>query len=212
MSREELSPLMNPAMIAPAGAVLCGLLIVGVALPYAWATPIADDGVQRVWFYKAATSVERPYELASVNGYAVATPPRRPQIADGINGRVSTGCLPDQLKAALAKVQAACPGFNVISANRPGSRVRGSGRTSLHASCQAADITVSKWSCASRVLKDFPGGMSTDPERVGHIHVSMARGSREYGSRFAHWQPKRHRVSRHVRVAKVAEPAPRGSL
>lgn len=102
---------------------------------------------------------------------------------------VTTDSLPPPLRAMLHKVQDSCEGFRVISACRPGARVRGSGRVSLHASCKAADFTVRNYPCAYGVLKGFPGGVSTDPGRVNHIHVSYAPSSHEWGSRFAHWQP-----------------------
>lgn len=112
-----------------------------------------------------------------------------------LRARVSTACLPAPLKAALAKVQAACEGFEVTSANRPGARVAGSGRTSLHSSCSAADFKVRVWACAFRVLASlrWRGSMSTDPTTVRcggahcpHIHVGWKPGSGEHGRRFVH--------------------------
>lgn len=111
----------------------------------------------------------------------------------------SSAGLPAPLQSALAKVAAACPGFAVISTYRPGARVRGSGRTSLHASYRAADFRVDHWACAYGALAGFAGGMSTDPTRIRppHIHISWAPGSREFGRHFAHWQP--HRTAKHHR-------------
>ena len=112
-----------------------------------------------------------------------------------LRARVSTACLPAPLKAALAKVQAACEGFEVTSAARPGARVAGSGRTSLHSSCSAADFKVRVWACAFRVLASirWRGSLSTDPTTVRcggahcpHIHVGWKPGSGEHGRRFVH--------------------------
>lgn len=74
----------------------------------------------------------------------------------------------------------------MISTFRPGARVAGTGRTSLHASHRAADFVVRSWHCAYAALRGFPGGLSTDPGRVGHVHASWAPGGREWGARFAH--------------------------
>lgn len=111
---------------------------------------------------------------------------------------VSTAGLPGPLLAAIASVQRACPGFRVISAHRPNARVRGPGRRSLHAVGRAADIAGGNYACAYRVLAGFPGGVSTDPGRVRHIHLSYAPGGQEWGARFRHYRPARKR--RHARL------------
>lgn len=109
---------------------------------------------------------------------------------------VSTAGLPDPLKAILAKVQDSCAGFRVISGFRPGARVRGSGRPSLHGFHQAADFVVANYSCAFTVFRreKFAGGYSIDPGVVHHIHSSW--GGREHGRHFAHWQPHGNRYAR----------------
>lgn len=105
---------------------------------------------------------------------------------------VSTAGLPRPLVAAIHRVQAACPGFRVISAYRPGARIRGSGRLSLHARNKAADIAGGNYRCAYRVLAGFPGGMTTDAGRAKHIHLSWDPGGREWGLRFAHGGHRRY--------------------
>jgi hypothetical protein len=126
-----------------------------------------------------------------------------------LRARVSTACLPAPLKAALARVQAACEGFEVTSAARPGARVAGSGRTSLHSSCSAADFKVRVWACAFRVLASlrWRGSMSTDPTTVRcggahcpHIHVGWKPGSGEHGRRFVHNSTRTTRTARHYRT------------
>ena len=96
----------------------------------------------------------------------------------------------------VRKVASACSGTKVISVCRPGARVRGTGRTSLHASCRAIDFQVASPSCAWGVLNKkgdrFPGGMSNDYARVKHFHVSWAKGSGEWSARFAHGGGKRY--------------------
>lgn len=112
---------------------------------------------------------------------------------------VPTDSLPPPLKAMLHKIQDTCEGFKVISACRPGARVRGSGRISLHSSCKAADIVVRNYPCAYTALRGFPGGVSTDPGAVHHIHVSYSPQGREWGSRFAHYGSRHTRYARHSR-------------
>lgn len=99
--------------------------------------------------------------------------------------------VPAPLVGWLNKVAGECKGYKNISACRPGARVAGSGRTSLHASCRAVDFQVASPSCAWAVLNPktgprFPGGLSNDYARVAHYHVSWAKGSGEWGARFAH--------------------------
>jgi hypothetical protein len=50
----------------------------------------------------------------------------------------------------------------------------------------AADFAVHDYDFAYRHLADWPGGKSRDPGIVGHIHISYAPGSREFGSAFCH--------------------------
>lgn len=77
-------------------------------------------------------------------------------------------------------------GSRVISAHRPGARVRDSGRLSLHASYPARAVDLKgNPSCIYRHLQGWPGGYSVD-SRIGHIHISYEPGGREWGARFQH--------------------------
>ncbi len=102
---------------------------------------------------------------------------------------VSTSGIVPQLAAKVAEIQSAC-GSTVISAVRH-TRVRGSGRMSLHASGRAVDMAGNP-SCIYRALANWPGGYSTDYHRIRPNHVHISFGGREDGLRFAHWQPRRH--------------------
>lgn len=106
-----------------------------------------------------------------------------------IRARVSTACLPASIKRALQTVQAACGPVTVTSAHRPGARVAGSGRVSMHDSCRAADFQIKNWRCVLTTLtrKVWPYGLSTDYVAVNHYHISDSR--RE--GRFAHWRGSR---------------------
>lgn len=110
-------------------------------------------------------------------------------------GQPMTGIVP-ALAAKVAQIQQACPGAHVISAVRH-TRVRGSGRMSLHATGEAVDMRGNP-SCVYAQLKDWPGGYTTDYGRVQHIHISLAANGREAGLRFTHGGGRAHR-HRHAR-------------
>lgn len=86
------------------------------------------------------------------------------------------------LDSKIAELSASC-GARVISGYRPGARIAGTGRVSEHAYDHARDI-VGNYSCIYAHLAGWPGGYSTDPGRVGHVHVSL--GGPEDGRRFQH--------------------------
>jgi hypothetical protein len=95
---------------------------------------------------------------------------------------------PSELIQLVKELEQFC-GSRLISAHRPGARVRGSGHPSLHAVKRAVDMAGNP-SCMYARLKGWPGGVSTDYARVQHIHISYAPSGMEWGSRFAHWQPR----------------------
>lgn len=111
-------------------------------------------------------------------------------------GRPMTGIVP-ALAAKVAQIQSSCPGAQVISSVRH-TRIRGSGRISLHATGEAVDMRGNP-SCVYAQLRDWPGGYSTDYGRVQHVHISLAANGREAGLRFRHGGGKGHR---HHRFAK----------
>ena len=98
------------------------------------------------------------------------------------------------LAAKVAQIQSACPGSHVISGLRH-TRIRGSGRLSLHATGEAVDMRGNP-SCVYAQLRDWPGGYSTDYGRVQHVHISLSAGGREAGLRFTHGGGKGHRHRR----------------
>ncbi len=111
--------------------------------------------------------------------------------------RLSLDGLPYQLTAKIQELESVC-GSRVISAYRPGARVRGSGRLSLHGFHEAADLAGNP-GCIYAHLQGWPGGYSTDYGRVRHVHISYSPSSgREMGARFAHYSGHRHH---HVRYA-----------
>lgn len=101
--------------------------------------------------------------------------------------------IPTPIKTALNTVQSYCSGFRINSHFRPGAKVAGTHRTSLHASGRAVDFHVNNWACAYNVLRSWRGGLSMDAPRVNHIHISA--GGHE--GRFMHHHIGRTRFARH---------------
>lgn len=96
------------------------------------------------------------------------------------------------------EIEASC-GSRVISGVRH-TRVRGSGRWSLHASGKAIDMAGNP-GCIYAHLRGWRGGYSTDYGRVKHVHISL--GGREDGARFAHYSGRRRYAWRRTRAARV---------
>ena len=143
--------------------------------------------------YAALQSADQPMREALA--YAPASAPVERE--DGRSGRTSMSGVVPALAAKIAQIQSACPGAHVISTIRH-TRIRGSGRLSLHATGEAVDMRGNP-SCVYAQLRDWPGGYSTDYGRAQHIHISLAANGREAGLRFAHGGGKGHR---HRRFAK----------
>ena len=128
--------------------------------------------------------------------YAPAAEPVEREIIAPKSSTSMSGVVP-ALAAKVAQIQAACPGAHVISAVRH-TRIRGSGRMSLHATGEAVDMRGNP-SCVYAQLRDWSGGYSTDYGRVQHIHISLAANGREAGLRFTHGGGKSHRHRRFAR-------------
>ena len=105
-------------------------------------------------------------------------PTSRPAVGRRSTYSVSRSCLPSQLNAALADVQARFGPVVVISTHRPGARIRG-GRPSLHASCQAVDFKPAPGTynrVAAHLRKSWTGGLGTYSS--GHIHIDTGENYR----------------------------------
>jgi hypothetical protein len=90
---------------------------------------------------------------------------------------ISLRCLPASIRAALARVDQAC-GIKIISTHRPGAMIAGTKHPSMHATCRAADFTSRDYACVYRELADWPGKLSTDAGRIGHVHIDDGRYAR----------------------------------
>jgi hypothetical protein len=102
----------------------------------------------------------------------------RPTLGRRSTYSASTSCLPGQLNAAFADVQARFGPVVVISTHRPGARIRG-GRPSLHASCQAVDFKPAPGSysrVAAHLRRSWTGGLGTYSS--GHIHIDTGENYR----------------------------------
>ncbi|MEL7048041.1 MAG: D-Ala-D-Ala carboxypeptidase family metallohydrolase [Pseudomonadota bacterium] len=90
-----------------------------------------------------------------------------------------TGCLPGSIKSKLAQIRSKFGPIKVISTHRPGARIAGSGKRSLHASCRAADFHPPKGKYRQVVAwlkKTHSGGVGTYSCGMHHIHID--NGSR----------------------------------
>lgn len=106
--------------------------------------------------------------------------------------------LTPKLANKVAEILTECPGARLTSGHRPGARVRGSRRPSLHSvyPSQAADLAGNP-SCIRARLEGWIGGASTDYAAVRHYHISYSHpGGREFGARFTHYGHGKRRYAR----------------
>lgn len=101
------------------------------------------------------------------------------------------------LALKVAEIMEAC-GSTLVSGYRPGARVKGSGRPSLHSRypSQAADMHGNP-KCIYRHLQGWPGGYSVDYAEVNHVHISLSADGRERHARFVHYGHKAHYYAHH---------------
>lgn len=101
--------------------------------------------------------------------------------------------LTPKLRDKVTEIENACHS-RLISAYRPGARVAGSGRPSLHSTypSRAADMAGNP-KCIYSHLSHWPGGYSIDYGRVQHVHISYSpprsgqMAGREWHARFRHY-------------------------
>src|SRR5262245_35842123 len=86
----------------------------------------------------------------------------------------SSSCTPAHLTSALKQVEAACGSAKVISAHRPGARIRGTGHISQHALCNgthgAIDAVFANRACALSALRKTNYTIITYGSS-SHIHI-----------------------------------------
>lgn len=100
--------------------------------------------------------------------------PRHEMIAALARPGVTTECLPTDLKTVIGQIERKWGGVTLISTHRPGARVRGSGRLSRHANCNAIDFRPARGTyraVASWLKANHNGGVGTYSGRLNHIHI-----------------------------------------
>ena len=89
----------------------------------------------------------------------------------------SSSCTPGHLTSALKQVEAQCGSARIVSAHRPGARIRGSGHVSQHAMCDgthgAIDAVFSNRACALNALRKTNYTIITYG-RSSHIHTKQS--------------------------------------
>ena len=165
---------------------------VSMACDTRWSEPSVQSRGERKAQRRLA-SIERAGHLHEAMAYAPPVTVERERAAP--MGVPVSGIVP-ALASKVAQIQSACPGAHVISGLRH-TRIRGSGRMSLHATGEAVDMRGNP-SCIYAQLRDWPGGYSTDYGRVQHVHISLAGNGREAGLRFAHGGGRHHHRHRHA--------------
>jgi hypothetical protein len=87
----------------------------------------------------------------------------------------SSSCTPAHLTSALKQVEAECGSAKVISAHRPGARIRGTSHISQHALCDgthgAIDAVFSNRACALNALRKTNYTIITYGRSSPHIHI-----------------------------------------
>ena len=86
----------------------------------------------------------------------------------------STSCLPASVRATLGQIERKFGRIQVVSTHRPGARIAGTGNTSYHASCRAADFDAPRGKHAavlSWLQSNFSGGIGTYSCGMHHIHI-----------------------------------------
>lgn len=111
----------------------------------------------------------------------------------------SSSCTPAHLMSAFKQVEAECGSAKIISAHRPGARIRGTGHVSQHSFCNgtngAIDAVFSNRACALSALRKTSYTILTYG-KSSHIHI----GTDGWGSG-ANTNVARHNTTTRTRVA-----------
>ena len=89
-------------------------------------------------------------------------------------GPAAAGCIPSDLQHTLNKIEKTFGSIQVVSTDRPGARIAGSGRMSYHASCRAVDFNppAGKYGAVVAWLHaNHSGGVGTYGCGMHHIHI-----------------------------------------
>jgi len=86
----------------------------------------------------------------------------------------SVSCVPSELRQTLSEIESRFGRVQVISTNRPGAKVAGTGRRSKHADCRAVDFTPPRGKyqeVAAWLKQNHHGGVGTYSCGMHHIHI-----------------------------------------
>lgn len=94
-----------------------------------------------------------------------------PQMA--VSATNSESCLPGELRSKLSQIRAKFGNIQVVSTGRPGARIAGSGRMSLHSDCRAVDFVPpnGKYGQVVAWLHQNHGGGTGTYTCMNHIHM-----------------------------------------
>ena len=112
------------------------------------------------------------HALSAAAALALLTTPTLTSAASAATS--STGCLPASVRSTLSQIEKKFGRIQVVSTHRPGARIAGSGHTSFHASCRAADFAAPAGKHAAVVSwlrSNFSGGVGTYSCSMHHIHI-----------------------------------------
>ena len=119
--------------------------------------------------------------FAPLDDQAEARPKKHPVSREGVT---------PVLAAKAREIEATCGSVIISAVSKRGIR-------SNHPIGRAIDVEGNP-SCVYALLKDWPGGYSTDYSAVRHVHISYNPGGQEWGIRFAHGQHHDHRGVRYA--------------
>jgi len=110
----------------------------------------------------------------------------------------SSSCTPSHLTSALKQVEAECGSAKVVSAHRPGARIRGTGHISQHAACDgthgAIDAVFSNRACALSALRKTNYTIITYGSS-SHIHIGTDGWRNGVNTNVAHRNTANTRVA-----------------
>ena len=111
----------------------------------------------------------------------------------------SSNCTPAHLMSAFKQVEAECGSAKIISAHRPGARIRGTGHASQHSFCNgtngAIDVVFSNRACSLSALRNTSYTIITYG-RSSHIHIGTDGWRNGANTNVA-----RHNITARTRVA-----------
>lgn len=116
----------------------------------------------------------------------------------------SSSCTPGHLVSALKQVEAQCGAAKIVSAHRPGARIRGTGHVSQHSFCDgqrgAIDAVFSNRACALAALRKTSYTILTYGWSR-HIHIGTDGWRGDGGTRVAQRNAARTRVASRQRAS-----------